>query len=262
MASLRQTGIRHLLERLGFYVRRTENEPSGACRIVHLATLARHQKERPNLPFIIFDVGANVGQSAYVYSRWFPEAQIISFEPFPLTYLELKRNTRKLGRVKTENLGCSDRVEQVEVILPDAARPTSEANSIMQSAPANQREQAIRLQLTSLDAYCEKSAVEYIDLLKTDTEGCELKVLRGARRLLEQRRIYSVLVEVALRRSIFFPTHVPLEEIESFLCPYGFSFTGLFDLLYDPRNCETASANALFRLDVSPHPELTSTLTG
>jgi len=252
MSSLRQTGLRHLLERLGFYVRKIANEPSGACRIVHRETLERHQKERPDSPFVIFDVGANIGQSAYAYSRWFPEAHILSFEPFPLTYLELQRNTRKLARVKTENLGCSDRVELVEAVLADSAHPTAEVNSVLPSVADNSRNRSFRLQLTSLDVYCEKNAVDYIDILKTDTEGFELKVLQGAVRLLERRRIGSILVEVALRRSVLIPNHVPLDEIESFLCPYGFSLKALFDLLYDPAHGETASANALFRLNGTP----------
>ena len=50
---------------------------------------------RTHLPFLevstIFDVGANVGQSAKKFSRYFPNSEIYCFEPVAETYRELQR---------------------------------------------------------------------------------------------------------------------------------------------------------------------------
>jgi FkbM family methyltransferase len=40
----------------------------------------------------IFDVGANIGQTAKTYRRLFPSAEIWSFEPFPASYESLCRS--------------------------------------------------------------------------------------------------------------------------------------------------------------------------
>ena len=43
---------------------------------------------------IIFDVGANEGQSALRFAKAFPGARIVSFEPFQSTFARLEANIR------------------------------------------------------------------------------------------------------------------------------------------------------------------------
>jgi hypothetical protein len=49
--------------------------------------------------------------------------------------------------------------------------------------------------ITTLDAAAESFGIERIDLLKIDVEGAEPFVLKGARKLLEQRRVECLFVE-------------------------------------------------------------------
>lgn len=49
--------------------------------------------------------------------------------------------------------------------------------------------------LTTLDNFSERQKIERIDFLKIDVEGAELAVLRGARRLLAERRIRFIQFE-------------------------------------------------------------------
>lgn len=48
---------------------------------------------------VIFDVGANVGQSAREFSNRFDYSEIHCFEPFPATFEELRRNASIIPRI-------------------------------------------------------------------------------------------------------------------------------------------------------------------
>jgi len=61
------------------------------------------------------------------------------------------------------------------------------------------KEHSIVVQTTSLDAYCEKRKIGYIDFLKIDTEGAEPLVLRGAQQLLEAQAIGAIQFEYGER---------------------------------------------------------------
>src|SRR5664280_2711392 len=45
----------------------------------------------------------------------------------------------------------------------------------------------------SIDSYCQEAQIDHIDLLKLDTEGFELNVLKGACGLLRAGRILSLI---------------------------------------------------------------------
>ena len=53
----------------------------------------------------------------------------------------------------------------------------------------------------TLDNYCEKNNIDNIDVLKIDTEGSELEVLEGAKKILQKTNI--VLIEVLDERKNF-----------------------------------------------------------
>ena len=57
---------------------------------------------------VVFDVGANVGQTARHYRQIFPNAKIHSFEPFESTFRTLSENCRGDGRIATYQLAVTD----------------------------------------------------------------------------------------------------------------------------------------------------------
>jgi hypothetical protein len=56
----------------------------------------------------------------------------------------------------------------------------------------------IKVRTERLDAFCSQSRVPRIDLLKLDTQGTELAVLRGAGTLFDPRYISAVFTEILL----------------------------------------------------------------
>lgn len=53
--------------------------------------------------------------------------------------------------------------------------------------------------VTTLDKYCERNGIEFVDLIKVDLEGAELFVLKGAKRLLEANPRPVIVVEMNRR---------------------------------------------------------------
>lgn len=143
---------------------------------------------------IVFDVGANVGQSAKKFRTIYPNARILCFEPVSSTYQELKRRVSKYERIETFNLafGNTECLKSIH-INPD---PTSTVNSFINEFTPGMTEM---VKVQTLDDFCIENNIEKIDLLKIDVEGYEVEVLKGADRMLSNNRVKSLYLEAAPR---------------------------------------------------------------
>lgn len=56
-------------------------------------------------PQVIFDVGANIGQTATAFKKTYPDARILSFEPVKETFKILEKSIKDLSNVDAYNLG-------------------------------------------------------------------------------------------------------------------------------------------------------------
>jgi FkbM family methyltransferase len=143
---------------------------------------------------IVLDVGANTGQSAVLFRRLFPHSELHCFEPGSSAFAELQENARTLGDIRLNNVavgaapGTQQFLENVE----------SDMSSFLPLGEAGWG--AVRgtvdVSVITLDDYCAQTGIEHVDLLKSDTQGYELEVLKGADRLLQEKRISLVYFEV------------------------------------------------------------------
>lgn len=171
----------------------------------------------------VFDVGANVGQTATAFARAFPEAVIRSFEPFASTFVLLRQNTARLPNVYCEQLALGAGAGNVSVPLQG-----SSVNNSLQTcldSPADGPVETI--EVDTLDAYCRTRDLDEIDYLKIDTEGHDLEVLKGASELLATHRIGFVQVEAAMTRAN--RKHVAFAEFDEHLWKFGYVLFGIYE---------------------------------
>jgi FkbM family methyltransferase len=151
-----------------------------------------------------FDVGANVGLYSVLLSRLCgPAGRVWAFEPVPDTYWRLREtlalnhceNVIPVRSAVSERPGCA-RANLYESQFAEwntlGIPPPRLANG-RQVAPR----ESIEVSTQTLDGFCEAEKIQRIRFLKVDVEGFELSVLRGAERLLRERRVDYICFEIA-----------------------------------------------------------------
>jgi FkbM family methyltransferase len=144
---------------------------------------------------VVFDVGANVGQTAARISDAFPDARIFAFEPTPATCAQLRSNTRHARNIKTFELALGATSGTAQFYTYDSSLLNSlvpNARYPMRFGPAPS---STEVQVTTIDEFCDSNGLDHIAILKIDTEGFDLPVLQGARRLLANRKVDFVYIE-------------------------------------------------------------------
>lgn len=166
---------------------------------------------------ILFDVGANVGYFSVLMGGFSRDSSIFSFEPSPGTCEILRKNIELNGlpNVHVEALALAD--VDGRRSFSDIAQ--SSATNHLYAKPPIERESAnaIWVETMSLDSFTSKMNIKTIDFLKVDVEGAEVLLIRGAKRLLGERRIRAGLIELcpANLRMMNFTVEDLFHEIES-----------------------------------------------
>jgi FkbM family methyltransferase len=167
-------------------------EPTATGELKFLRTFAKTN------PVLCIDIGANLGK----YSKLLLEtssADVIAFEPFPQSFQRLLDLTKSHPeRFTPEPFGVGQ--EDATLVLNYGVETTlasfsAEVNRIGYVGDININE--ISVPVVSLDSYIYKSVnpIRQIDLIKIDTEGFELEVLRGARRTISEIKPKFIQIE-------------------------------------------------------------------
>lgn len=199
---------------------------------------------------LIFDVGASVGQSTEKYLFYFPNSMIHSFEPIPKVYKEYVNKFSNYKNINANNFALSDKNGTADFYVNDCHY----TSSMLKPVPFSKRfshENDIQFQLESkmsiktvtLDRYCNNSAIDFIDILKIDTQGSELSVLEGARKMLNNHSINLIFAEVEF---IALYEQQPLfYDIRRWLNEKGYFLNNLYNLNVN-KSMQLESADALF----------------
>jgi FkbM family methyltransferase len=178
-------------------------------------------------PAMIFDVGANVGQSSRAFAAAFPASTIYAFEPAAATFAILVERLAGVERVKPFNLALGRRAGR-RIIEHGGSSVSHRIAGIGRLLRRSPHEPAT---MTTGDRFCREHRIERIDFLKIDTEGGDLAVLQGFRRLLAGQRIGLAEAEVGMNRAN--KRHVPLAAVQAFLEPLGYSLFHLHEQVLD-----------------------------
>lgn len=169
---------------------------------------------------IIFDVGANIGQYSNALLDTLPTAIVHAFEPSSEVFCTLKGNVHS-NRIATIMMGMSDRSGSVELFdYPN--RASSHASLYSEVLIGLHHAKSVRkttVALTTLDEYCAEHCVKEIDFIKIDTEGHELAVLKGGKRMIESGLLPLIQFEFNEMNAI---SRVFLKDFYSVLEGYQF----------------------------------------
>lgn len=198
-----------------------------------MATIIRIQKEMVSICFsamncrslggVVFDVGANVGSWASFVLGINPKVNLHCFEPSKATYAKLAQKEWP-SNVRKNNLGLGEVEGMLELNVVDEG---SGLNSLYlrRGVDCARAVKTEKISITTIDAYCEKNAIQQIDLIKVDVEGHELAVFKGMRKMLSEGRVCAIQFEYG---GCNLDAKVHLVDIWYFLEPYEFRFYKLY----------------------------------
>lgn len=155
-------------------------------------TVCAWVKERLKPGDVIFDVGAQLGVYALLGARWVaPGGRVFAFEPGPETVSALRRHVKlndaeKIVEVVPAACGASPGTATMFTV------GTHDHNTLSPAALGLKDPQAVEVQVVTLDAFSKERGIRP-HLVKIDTEGWELHILRGAVDLVEQEDIFFVV---------------------------------------------------------------------
>lgn len=179
-------------------------------------------------PKIIFDIGANIGQTAIIYNSQFNNAEIFCFEPAESNFNALKKNTWHSKNIHPIHNAVGSQSGTVKLF--HSHDPTMHH---LKKSPIDETDERSSelVELITLDEFCKKNEIEFIDLLKVDTEGHDLEVLKGAEDLLTRQRISVIYTETGMSPKN--SRHAPFEEIKDFMEKHGYLIFGIYEQTHE-----------------------------
>ena len=142
----------------------------------------------------IIDAGANVGQSVQKYKEIFPNAVIHSFEPVRKVYEQLEKNTRHYDGVSVYNMALGSQEGKITFYEYDD-HVNSSALPMGSALSQHNVYHETQVECSTLDIQAAKNNINHINILKLDTQGFDLEVLKGASKLIKENKIDVVMIE-------------------------------------------------------------------
>jgi FkbM family methyltransferase len=194
---------------------------------------------------IIFDVGANRGDTAIKYSKLFDQASIYAFEPFPETYQKLLANIKDYEKIIPGTYAIADK--KGEAVL--YSNFNEDTNSLLPSDKTGlssdqqvKNKGSITIQTETIDNFCRDNNIHYIDILKMDIQGSELAALKGAVDMLKKKKIKLIYTETYFKQQ--YQGQPLFHDISSFLYTYGYVIQDIYSPIYG--NGSLAWSDAIF----------------
>lgn len=127
---------------------------------------------------VIFDIGANIGWYTLLFSKWYSQSQIYSFEPVPTSYEFLIKNVQLNNSSKNihlYNLGMSNFCGLEKFYFCPEGSVIASTKNLVDSKLAK----LVKCNVITLDDFVINNKITKMDFLKCDVEGGELLVLKA-----------------------------------------------------------------------------------
>ena len=192
---------------------------------------------------IVFDIGANVGQTTLKYKKMFPKSQIYGFEPFLDVFKKYTDFYKGDKRVFAVNKAFSNKNGNATFFVNN----NSYTNSLL---PINtgfmegfRTVKEISVETETIDSFCKRNNVQYIDILKLDVQGGELLVLEGAKEMLTEEATGLIYTEVEFVE--VYKSQPLFGDIQNFLEQYGYKLYKKY-IVDNNENGEPIAGDAIF----------------
>lgn len=196
-------------------------------------------------PSTILDIGANTGQFAVAINAVLPNARILSFEPLPDCFEQLKRNMSKARKFSAYNYGLGDMRGE----FPFERNAFSMSSSFLKmtnthktSFPHTAQSSTVKVKVERLDDVA--PALEIADpfLAKIDVQGYEDRVLCGGEQTL--RRAAVIFLEMSFEA--LYEGQPLFDSIRQQVEKMGFTYAGNLDQMLCPKTGRVLQVDGIF----------------
>jgi len=145
---------------------------------------------------VVLDVGAHVGDYAIRVMMLSPAASLFAFEPHPQTFRKLHVASETYG-FKAFNVACGDqntKLNLYDYAVGDGSMHATIHREVIETVHGGESV-AHLVDVVQLDEFVERLNVKEIDLLKIDTEGNEMAVLKGFQTFIAMRKVKAIHFE-------------------------------------------------------------------
>jgi FkbM family methyltransferase len=149
-------------------------------------------KTYPEVPFVtdvknILDIGANIGAASVWLATTYPKATVYALEPGKRQFALLQQNATTLTNVRLFPFGLFS-TDRTVPLYP--GRNDSVESSVIPSGRTGNASETIELK--SAKDFLKGEGIQRFDILKLDTEGCEVPILRSLQAFLPQAKLIYV----------------------------------------------------------------------
>jgi FkbM family methyltransferase len=154
-----------------------------------------------NKDSVFIDIGGGIGNYSMCAGR-VVNGPIHTFEPIEDNLRTIRENLRANKLESKVQLNC--------VALSGSegfgrmAKPEADDFFGSKLASVSMQPTDGSVAVTTLDAYCARNKIDYVDMIKIDVEGHEHEVMEGTRRLIDERRIGVMILEADHRLGEFY----------------------------------------------------------
>ncbi|MGM9506792.1 FkbM family methyltransferase [Larkinella sp. GY13] len=169
-----KTLLRKIVQKYGFDIKRI---PIDSIEKQHLKLLNKYEIN------LVFDIGANVGQFVQKLRKNGYRGRVVSFEPLPDAFQELKRKADRDPGWTAVHMAVGDTIGETQINVAKNSYSSSILEMLpshLDSAPQSTYSHKINVTLQTVDAFIEQYLIQNSQLyVKIDTQGYEKKVFDG-----------------------------------------------------------------------------------
>lgn len=184
---------------------------------------------------VIFDVGANRGQTIEKFLKIYTNYEIHCFEPLNNLYDYLSKKYKQDKKIYLNNFAVGDENNENKLfkyhnnVNSSFNRPVSgshwEKKKKTMINKQNLIEEEVKVKVLKLDDYCKTNNIKFIDLLKIDTQGYEDKVLEGSREMINSKKINFIQIEFIMGNQ--YEKRLNIIDYEKFLIKNNYRLYGI-----------------------------------